>query len=235
MAGIPATIGRAFLYSRSPAMSQNYPPPGGYPVDPLSYNYGAPVANVRPTSVTTLAIIGIVLASLGLLLQLCGGVGLAAAVMTDVARTTVISTGTTRQTIVQPKPSGAFIGASLLMVVVYLALNIAVLAAAIGMLKLLPWSRKLMVRVSIAQLIAAAIWLVIQFAIVFPETKTNMNQTINQMGNAGPLPSNFGSIMGGAVVGFNVLWAAFSVILPVLNVVILRKQNIKTAFGEHVA
>jgi MFS family permease len=138
----------------------NYPP-GAYP--PQMLGYQQPVAVVRPTAVTVLAIFGIVLASLWMLMGLGSGVSLvvlfsfmgsAFPPMSQLAGFRAVMIWSTVSGVV-----GALIG-------------VVLLAASIGCLRMRPWGRTWMIRYAIADLAWVGIKFVVTVAWILPMQRT---------------------------------------------------------------
>lgn len=195
-------------------MSQ-YPPPAD-----LNYAYGAYRPSPRPTSVSVLSIIAIVLGALGLL---CGGLGLLGQIM-------ILMTGGKNPFAptapVMTNSALAVYGA--VSALVSLILSAALLAGGIGGLKLSPRARRLMILWSIVVIVWATLNLIVQLVWINPATAEITRQTQAKLNpQAAQTMSQF---MGplqivAAFIGW-LLWC----ILPVLFLTLWRSPKVVQAF-----
>jgi hypothetical protein len=187
------------------------PPPSGYEPTPLAYQ--VPVPPLRPTSVSVIAIIGIVLASLGLI---CTPFALIPFFMTSAA-----AQNPQIQMMHDSKPLMAWTIGSL---AINFVLAILLLAASIGSLRLSAWARKGMIAWAIASSAMAIIGTAVQCVFVLPQLLAKMNS-----GN----PADYGAAIGG-IVGA-VFGIIFSLILPAFILVYYRKPHVVDAFAQGTA
>ena len=185
------------------------PPPG-----PL-IGYATPVAPLRPTAVSVLAIIGIVYASVGLLNALAGLVG-----QLIVALSLSVSTGL----------PNVIIACSILIASGNLVLASLLLTASIGSLRMRAWGRDWMVRWACAYLAWLVVEAAVQLLVVLPETM-NMITSAPNPGGTTPPPAvpNF---MRAAMYGGVLVTLAFCVILPTFVLVYMRKPTVRAAFDR---
>jgi hypothetical protein len=131
------------------------------PTAPLPYaSLAVPTAPRRPTSVTVLAIIAIVVYSL---LLLCMPLAIVPTDPEDALDEALAG-------------SGAMRVYNIVSALIYMVICVLGIIAASYCLVLRPWARRVLVRVAIADLIMTAIGLVVLFAVTLPETwRVGMN------------------------------------------------------------
>jgi hypothetical protein len=182
-------------------MSQTPPPPiGYYPVPPPA----------RPTSVTVLAIIGIVLASLSLIctpFQLIGAfMGGAAGSPNPMMSTPILSAWT--------------IGSSILGVL----LAVGLLIGCIGSLRLAGWGRKLMLAVAVVSIVFAVVGAVMNGLVVVPAM---MNSP--EMAQMPQEQRQVAMAFGGGVGACCALLVG--AVYPICVLVFFSKESVKQAFS----
>ena len=187
------------------------PPPSSYQPAPLAYE--VPVPPLRPTSVSVIAIIGIVLASLGLI---CTPFAVIPFVMTGAA-----AQNPQIQLIQNNKPLMAW---SILALVVQFLLSILLLTASIGSLRLSNWARKGMIAWAIASSVMAVLSTAVQCVFIVPQLMAKMNS-----GN----PADYGAAIGG-IIGA-VAGIVFAFILPAFILIFFRKPHVVDAFEKSSA
>lgn len=161
---------------------------------------------------TVIAIIGIVFGALGVL---CVGGGL---VMTITGKTFSVN-GNATELPAQAK------NVSIAVQMVGFVLWGLLLVGSIGALLLLEWARKLLLGVSVVDLLYGVIKLVLSMMIILPATIQLMQQ------NAAPnQPANMASITRSvAYITAVVMWVV-SMILPIVTLVLFRKPDVVAAF-----
>ena len=178
------------------------PPPMSPPPTPLGYQGPTPAVQLRPTSVTVLAIIGIILSGLGVL---CGPFALLPYVTTM---------GPPNPIVDAVKKAHALMvwmfGSSLLSWLVSLLL----LICAIGSLLLKRWARSGMLVYAIISIAMGLIGLVVSITWAFPA----MQRAISGAGGS------TGGLIGGLIGG------VLGLIYPVFVLVYMRKPHVIEAF-----
>ncbi|MEA2708620.1 MAG: hypothetical protein QOF78_1221 [Phycisphaerales bacterium] len=180
------------------------PPYSQYPQQPLPHGYPPP--NPRPTSVTVLAIIGIIFAALRIV---CVPMGLIP-FFVSMAANPVIDAYRNDSTLM------AFLVTSGILTFI---LAVVLLLGCIGALGLKPWARRLLVRFSIVQIAFELIVAVFQIALVIPRITADL----------GPGPTASQATAG--TIG-GILGAMFGLIVPVLLLVFMTRPHVVAAF-EH--
>jgi hypothetical protein len=188
-----------------------YPTPNPY-YPPL-----APTAPFRPTSVTAMAIIGIIFGGLGVL---CKPAVLAFSFVPQPANSPAVAMQHQMMTW------------NVINTVVGTAISALLLAAAIGSLSLKPWARKGMLAYAAAAVVMNVAGLVVSLIWVVPMMQEVQQQMIQQQaGRGGPPPPQMAAIMQaagkvGAVLGF-----VFTMIFPVLLGYFYTRPHVVAAFG----
>jgi len=183
------------------------------PYDP-NYMYQSNIqpAPQRPTAVTVIAIIGIILGALGVL---CMGAGL---VMTITGKTF----GASGQAAELPAPAKT---ASIALGIGSVILWGLLLAGSVGALMLQEWARKLLIGVSVVDLVFGIAKLAVNIILILPATLEMMQQ------NAPPnQPANMVPIMRGTMYITAVLFWLVGAVLPIFTIVIMRKPHVVAAF-----
>ena len=178
-------------------------------------------ANPRPAAVTAAAIIGIVIASLGLL---CHGGGLIGALWQALGP----------RVAGQPELPAWVNATSAVLAVVFLVLAILWMVVSIGLLRMSGWARTLGVRLAVVHLLLLIVEVAVLLIFIAPVTKDTVASAMaNQPGGA-TNPVNtagfqrgmaMGAAYGGPVIGFLV-----GLILPLTMVTILTRPTTKAAF-----
>lgn len=178
-------------------------------------NYGnayyAAQANPRPTSVTVVAIVGIVWA---VLMLLCNGFGLIPLfvpnfggpnpAMDEIRANRVANAWTT---------VGPIFG---------LALSVLLIGGSIGALKLQGWGRAALLIFALLETVAAVVNAAITIAVINP-IMAKMFQ--------GQIPGNNAGIFTAAQQGGAVLGTVIAVVLPVWILLVMFRANVKAAFA----
>jgi hypothetical protein len=197
--------------------------PGQYP-QPYVPGYATPMPeNPRPASVTTLAIIGIVLAGLA---TLCIGCGTIAAVVQLAGGTAMQNFGGQQQ----PQLSQGAQTFNVVAGVVELVLWVVVLVACIGALSLRPTMRRLAINWSYVMIVWAVVKTAVQITWIGPETVKAMQEM--QAANPGPSPAppQMMRIMSGAMTVGAIVMFLIYVALPVCFLIWWRKPHVAAAF-----
>lgn len=188
-------------------MSQ-YPPQPPYPPypqqpQPLPYG-GYPPPNPRPTSVTVLAIIGIIFAALRIL---CTPIGLLPFLVPSA-----------------PNPIiDIYRGDPMLMAFLVVAgvltflLGVVLLVGSIGALGLKRWARPLLVRYAVLQIALELLAVMLQVALVMPKVSAALG--------AGPTASQAMAAMIGGIFG-----GLLALIVPVLLLIFMTRPHVVAAF-----
>lgn len=187
-------------------MTQNYGPPGGYPM-----NYAIPPVQ-RPTSVTVLSIIGIILAALALLCTPFQFIGL------------LVDTGLPNPQVDAIKENTLILALTIGVSVIGLLMAVVLLASSIGSLKLKPWARKGMIAYSIITIILTIVNTVVQVAVVMPEM---MNSP--QMAQLSDQERQMATVIGGGVGLF--CGISIGTIFPIFVLIFFNRRNVKEAFA----
>lgn len=197
-----------------------YPPQPPY--DPLAYGTpGAPLPAERPGSITPLAIIGIVLGSIGVL---CCGLN---AVMGVVQLAAGQAMGMPADAPQLPRNVQVYSAATMFL---SLALWLVCLIASIAALSLKEWARATMVLWSWVTIALAVVTLVVQITWVGPATEDLFRQMQNQTGPGAP-PPGFTGIMGKFMIGAAVVTFVLTVIYPLCVAFLWTKPAVKAAFA----
>lgn len=189
-------------------MSQYPPPPVQPPID-----YAAPQIPMpprRPTSVTVLAIIGIIFGALGVL---CTPLGLIPYFMDFGQPNPVIDA-------IKENKFAFFwtIGSSILGIL----LAVILLAGSIGSLKLAPWARSAMLAYAAMAVVMSLAGTVISVTVITPLVTKAFE---NMQGGGGPFAAMGGMI--GAIVG-----AVLMLIYPICILFFYNTANVKDAFAN---
>lgn len=178
-----------------------------YPPVPLPY--ATPMGNPRPTSVTVLAIIGIILGALGLLGGLCG---LLPYVTSMPGKNPIVD-------MIKDRP--VLYAWTVVSTVIHWGLAIVLLSSSIGALLLRPWARRGMVLYAVCSLILTVLGLIMFLALMVPM----MSQL---MSNSDPA-LRMGAIGGmvGEAVGILI-----GPIYPIFILVFMRRPHVLAAFGQ---
>jgi hypothetical protein len=196
-----------------------FQPPTSYPP---SVPYQPESLPPRPTALTVVAVIGIVLASLGIICNGFSGVSsaLAAAGITPLAAN-------------QPQlprwvnvigSADAFIS---------LFIDITWIIVCIGLLRLSLWARKAAVTLACVHLVWLVVTAVFNFGVVAPHTKELLEQQLaSQPGPAsGPSAATMGTIAAASVYFGIGLGLLFGLILPVMMLATMTRQSMKDLFA----
>jgi hypothetical protein len=178
------------------------------------------LAPPRPTALTVVAVIGIVLASLGLVCNGANGI-----------LNLVASTGTTLGAN-QPQVPAWVHASQALEAFVGLLLDIAWIVVGIGLLRLSPWARGLAMAVGVTHIIWLLITTGFNLAVVAPIMKQSMEQMpapANSPGNTQAFQRGFA--MGAAYLG-PIFALVFGLILPVMMLITVTRPGIKAALSE---
>ena len=176
-------------------------------------------APLRPTSVTVLAILGIIFGALGVL---CKPLSLAAIF------------------IPQPGPNPAvemqkeMMGFNLANVAVGTAVSVLLLAASIACLSLKPWARKGMLTYAGIAIVLTIVGGVITFVWMLPRIQEMQRQMMAQQtaGGAGAPPPQMMNIMQTASTAGAAIGAAGALIYPACLLYFFTRPNVKSAFGD---
>lgn len=181
----------------------NYPPN-----QPIDYYGQAPVAKPRPTSVTVLAIIGIIFGSLGVLGGLCGLI------------MQFVQIGGPNPLNDALKANSTAYMVSTISSVISFIISALLLSGSIGSLSLKSAARGLMIAVAIASLAQQAIGLVLHFTLIAPLVE-------NVLQNSGAAVASTVRMSMNIALAFGVLLGAT---LPVLILIFFTRPHVKAAF-----
>ena len=184
------------------------PPPSGYEPAPLADQ--VPVPPLRPTSVSVIAIIGIVWASLGLI---CAPL--------SIVPYFVASMGAQNPTIKMVQDSKLLFGWTIVFTALSFALAVMLMASSIGSLRLTRWARTGMIGWAIGATVLTLLNTVVQVVFVLPPLLAKMSN-----GNPADQGAAIGGVVGvvfGLIVGFA---------LPIVVVIFFRKQHVVDAFTQ---
>ena len=190
----------------------NYPP--GVPYEPL------PMQPPRPTALTVVAVIGIVIASLGLI---CNGInGIFSA---------VAAVGANPMAANQPQLPRWISATTSVEAFLSLFIDIAWIAVCIGLLRVSPWARKAAVNLASVHVV----WLLISAGFNLGVLAPTMKQAMEQMQPPPNAPANAQAfqrgIAAGAAYGGPVLGLLFGLILPVMMLATMTRQSMKAVFA----
>lgn len=185
----------------------------------------------RPSSVTAAAIVGIVLASLGIL---CNLIALAGAAMQSAIRTSG-SSGASSSTTPVPLP-GWMMAVGAIAAVAFLVIAIVWLVVSIGLLKIAGWALSLATKLAPLHIVLLVLWLGVNLILIAPESKKALEEQFQQQQQSSqrtPPPPGFakGFAVGAAYAG-PVLSFVLAMILPVTMLICLSRPTAKAAFGQ---
>ena len=191
-----------------------YPSP--YPPQPHIPGYqtpSTPTPSPRPTSVTVLAIIGIIFGGIGVL---CKPLGLVAMFLPQSGPNPMLD---------MQKDMMAW---NVISTVIGLAISLLLLAASIGSLSLKPWARKGMLAYAAAAVVMTLVSGVATMVWILPKMQEAQKQMIAQQG--GGAPAGMMNIMqtagtAGAVIGIIVALA-----YPLILWYFYTREDVKAAF-----
>jgi hypothetical protein len=196
------------------------PPPGADPSQTLGYvSPGYIEPKVRPTSVTTVAIIGVIIGALGLL---CIGGG----TVWSIAMQNGAGNAQQRQMMAQQTPElrafGYATGA------VGFVLSLILLIGSIGALSLRPWARKMLVFYGVADIIYDTIKLFLVLQWMMPEMLHATERSTN-------LPPNMDAKQMASMMRWSMLitnWGVWVVLIAfaILVLAVMMRPNVKAAF-----
>ncbi len=175
--------------------------------EPIQYQSHLTDPSARPTVVTVLAVIGIVLGALGLL---CKPTNLLFY---------FVNFGVSNPMLDKMKADNAMFIYSMATVSVSWLLSIVLLACSIGMLSLREWGRQGMIGWSMLTIVMDAVTQGVNWFWVMPRMK----------GYVGNTPNPYGGL--GQVMGV-VMWLLFSMALPIVVIYLLSRPAIKEAFAR---
>lgn len=185
-----------------------------YQPPPTPVGYASPNQPLRPTSVTVLAIIGIVLASLGLLSSICGGVALIMSSSMDLASEMSAPE-------VAMQESTLWTGYSIFSYVAGLAMAALLMYGSIGSLSLKPGARKAMLLYAKLAIAFAILGIIMTLVILLPIARPHFSSSD---------PAEVAGAWGGVIGGL--LGALLGVIYPIFVLIFFRKPRVAAAFGE---
>ena len=195
------------------------PPPPNYP--PGVMYQSQPLLPPRPTALTVVAVIGLVIASLGLICNGTGGIFSA-----------VAAAGITPGRAGQPQLPAWVNATSAAEAFMSLFIDIAWIVVCIGLLRLSPWARGAAVTLATIHIV----WLLLStgftLAVLSPVTKRTMEQ-MPMSSNAGGNPPGFQQGFAvGAAYGGPVLGLLFGLILPVMMLATMTRDVMKAVFSR---
>ena len=197
--------------------------------DDASLYYRPPRSSPRPTPVTVLAIIGIILGSFGVL---CKPLGLLPLFVDFAAMTP----GGVKNPILDAQRNDPFLfGWTVGSTVVGTAISVLLLSGSIGSLYLKPRARKAMVAYAVAAAAMTLINAVVTFVWVLPAMAAAQQQMMQQMARPGaPAPPREAmavfvkaSGVGGAVMG-----TLFGLVFPAFVAFFFTRGEVKDAFAR---
>lgn len=196
-------------------MSQS---PGGFP-QPHPLSYAPPPISPRPSSVTVVAIIGIVLGGSG---TLCLGLSAITAPFVN--------------TIQQPsmRQPTDLVAWNVIQSVIGFALSVVLLIASIAALSLRRWSRTALIWVSVADIFWQVLKATVGFAWALPKMKSffaqvSANLPPGQNPFSGGGMGNLITLFGGIGIGLSMFIA---MIFPIVTMIIMRSKDVIAAFGS---
>lgn len=201
-----------------------YPPGGPYPGQPI--DYGTQPLPTKPASITVVAILAIIVGSLGTLC--CGVLG----VFGSVANMAV-NGGT-------PLPDGTVIKADAGVLAFNLALGVAdlvtcvtLLVCGVGALSLKPWARSLGIVASAIMLVVAVVHITGTLAYTGPKTEVMFKQMEQSMANTPgqQAPPNIAKLVSGATIGVGIGIFILRIIVPALILMLWTKRSVKDWFA----
>jgi hypothetical protein len=177
----------------------------------------------RPTGLTVVAVICIVLASLGLVCN--GGTGVV---------NLLASGGTMLAGANQPHVPAWVYTSQAVEAFLGLFLDIAWIVVGIGLLRLNPWARSLAVTVGVIHII----WLLVVTGFNLGVVAPVMKQSMEQMPTAASAPANTQAFQkgfaAGAAYGGPIFGLLIGLILPVMMLIAVTRPSIKAAFRSNV-
>ena len=177
-----------------------------------------PTAPLRPTSVTVLAILGIIFGGMGVL---CKPLSLAAIFIPQPAPNPAVE---------MQKDMMAF---NLANAAVGTAVSVLLLAASIGCLSLKPWARKGMLTYAGLALALTVVGAIITFVWMMPKIQEMQRQMMAQQSAGGtPPPPQMMSIVQSAGTIGAVLGTVGALIYPTCLLYFFTRPNVKSAFGD---
>lgn len=205
-----------------------YPPGGQYPgqqPNPLPYNSGGyAVPPPKPGSITTVAVLAIIIGSLGTLC--CGAVGILGSAANMMGTAQRLPDGTA----IKADPGVTAFGSAV--AVADLVTSIALLACGIGALSLKPWARSVGVMTSLAMIVIALVYIVGTITYTGPKTEEMFKQMEKSMASTpgGAAPPNFAKLVSSGTIGVGILIFLLRIIVPILILMLWTKPHIKAWF-----
>ena len=193
-----------------------YPGPQHPTQFPAYQSPQTPTAKPRPTSVTVLAIIGIIFGGLGVL---CKPLSLAAIF------------------IPQPTPNPVvdmqkeMMGFNLANTAVGTAVSVLLLASSIGCLSLKPWARKGMLAYAGLAIVLTVVGGIITAVWVMPRMFEAQQQAMAQAGGGGPPPQFTNAVQSASKVGA-VVGGLVALVYPSCLLYFFTRPNVRSAFGD---
>ena len=172
--------------------------------------YNAPPPNPRPTSVTVLAIVGIVW---GALMLLCNGVGLIPELIPNFGGADPVFAELRANSVAR---AWGVVGP-----VIGLGLAVLLLAGSIGALMLRGWGRAAMMVFAVAEILAGLVNLVITIGVINPITAKAAPAGPGAQGNAFAIGQHFGTAVAVAV----------ALVLPVWILIVMKRPAVIAAFA----
>ena len=177
----------------------------------------------RPGGVTAIAIINIVLASLGLLLGICAGIVMLAGqglLQADPNQAAM-------QNFIEKEVPGSQVMNIAGMVILFLQ-AIVFLAAGIGLINMQNWARTTTITFSFLSIV----WLIFQAFYTFAFTAPAMNRFFRDFGAVGPGPNPRAIFTIGLIVQA-LLWVIL-IIYAIIVIVVLTRPHVREAFTADV-
>jgi hypothetical protein len=194
---------------------------GGGPYDPIAYNSGVYQPNPRPTSVTVISIISIVIGSLFLF---CNALGL-------IGQLLMLASGGRNPFLrsAPPMNNAAVTAYGVVISVINLLIAGAFLFAGIGGLKLWPSARRGLIALSVFVVFYATLALVVQLVWVGPRTLEYSHRIQRQLHQTTPTPMVDDFQKTAQVVGAFIGWVIWCAV-PVCVLIFWRSPQVISAF-----
>jgi hypothetical protein len=200
-----------------------YPMPPGAPL-----YYEPPRRSPRPTAVTVLAILGIVIGSFGVLCKPPGLLPL----FVDLS---AMMPGGVKNPMLDAQRNDPLLFAwTLGSILVGTAISVLLLSGSIGSLYLRPWARKAMVAYTVAAVAMTVINAVVTLVWLLPKITAAQQQMIQQMarpGTPGPPPQMM-SFMKAGGIGGAVMGALLGLAFPAFIAYFFTRSEVKDAFAR---
>ena len=184
-------------------MTQSPPPP--YGTIPY-YSPLPPPPKLRPTSVTVMAVIGIIF----------GAIGVACSPFALVPY--FVQMGPPNPVIDAVKSDPVLFGWMVVAMAIHIPLSIVLLAGSIGALNLKLWARKALLFWSVAAIVMNVIGMIVNLTLMFPKLSAIQGQN----------PRSAAAVTGGIAGGIGGF--IFGMIVPILMLYFMTRPQVKQAF-----